>query len=527
MMPSKRDSKSNKTFLVSSIVAEQLISSGLEDNSITIKRTSLEKTRYLKSIIKSDGGTTAISLGSEGESNFGSRDDLSLQILSPLPLIQIQHEEEMYTIVCPKSLDEKRFFSKNELVHLVTNPDFYNEKLYSVMTNTYQWFMSEKELFEILICRFYPPKPPNLSSSESKQYMKSRKNIQMKVMIFIGRWFRKYKDIIITVEELQTIFRELVYIIFKNSTVNEAWVFSHLKEILNKLEISSKVKLDNALRNWEQQIFQRNRDLNTYKIPKNRIPEGILSHFELIFRSLSKEPEILCQQICEMDFENFKSVHPNEMIDSNWTKKESQLLSPNIVYICEVFNRLSKLFTFFVMCHPKKRKQMNKRVEWVVNLAHLLLLNRNFNSAYSVYLSLRNVWLKNYMDLHAKKIKLGSSTLKKLEILKDIFKVDKRQKRLREEQIKSKFPSIPFMGVYLQQILFLGEIEKTFNKEGLVNYKKFKQVNDIMERVLNMKQYPYSFKKSKGIIKLMGSLPNAGDMEDYIAEVYQTLIRSK
>ena len=133
-----------------------------------------------------------------------------------------------------------------------------------------------------------------------------------------------------------------------------------------------------------------------------------------------------------MDFNNFKHVYPNEMIDSNWTKKERQLLSPNISYICDVFNRVSKIFTFYVICHPRKKRKMNKRIEEVLRLAELLIEYRNFNSAYAVYLALRNVWLKNFIDLNSKKIKLSTASKKIFEQLQMIFRVEKRQKYLKE-----------------------------------------------------------------------------------------------
>lgn len=91
-------------------------------------------------------------------------------------------------------------------------------------------------------------------------------------------------------------------------------------------------------------------------------------------------------------------MHPNEIIDSNWSKKEKHVLSPNIVYTIDVFNRLSRLFSFFILCHPKVNL-VHERYEIVVFLAAALLRMNNFNSSYSVYLSLQNIWIKNYVDI--------------------------------------------------------------------------------------------------------------------------------
>ena len=76
------------------------------------------------------------------------------------------------------------------------------------------------------------------------------------------------------------------------------------------------------------------------------------------------------------------------------------------------------------------------------------------------------------------------------------------------------------MGVYLQGILYVGEIEKTYNSDGLVNYSKFKEVNSIMDRVLNVRSYPYNFRLKEDIEKRLRVLPSSDELETQIETTY-------
>lgn len=140
--------------------------------------------------------------------------------------------------------------TKGELIFAITDPFKFHPKLFSLIIDTYQWFMSEKELFEIMLSRISPITPFNLSPSEKEKFKKQQKHIKMKVLIFVREWFKKYRDLVITVEELQTLFRELIYLIYKCSE-SEIWVIEQLKVILRDLELYSKRSLYKALYNRE------------------------------------------------------------------------------------------------------------------------------------------------------------------------------------------------------------------------------------------------------------------------------------
>lgn len=57
------------------------------------------------------------------------------------------------------------------------------------------------------------------------------------------------------------------------------------------------------------------------------------------FGLVEKNPVALCEQLCLFNFTNVNEVFLSELVDNNWTKDNKFLLSPNLLYISEVFDR--------------------------------------------------------------------------------------------------------------------------------------------------------------------------------------------
>ena len=88
---------------------------------------------------------------------------------------------------------------------------------------------------------------------------------------------------------------------------------------------------------------------------------------------------------------------PNELLVTNWSKDKKNDLAPNIIYISESFNRLSRLLTLYIIL-SKDKKEFVRRTDDVVSLSDNLRYLKNFNSAYAVHLAISNYWLQSYME---------------------------------------------------------------------------------------------------------------------------------
>ena len=156
-------------------------------------------------------------------------------------------------------------------------------------------------------------------------------------------------------------------------------------------------------------------------------------------------------------------------------------------------------------------------------MAASLIKMNNFNSAYAVYLALSNVWVKNYVEMA--KIRICPLVLSEFEKIRQIFVIDNRQLELKRLQMSARYPMIPFLGVYLQEILYLCEKEKTTQTStGKINIFKFRTVHKIMEKVLNIKNYPYNFYQDQGTLQLLETLPSSQVLETLVSKKYDILV---
>ena len=159
--------------------------------------------------------------------------------------------------------------------------------------------------------------------------------------------------------------------------------------MLAELELKSTKQLLDGFLAREKKVSDKFGLLKFFKICKDPSCDTIrciVGSFGNIFIGVEKNPQILCEQICLNNFQNIEELLSSELVDLNWTKRDRFFLSPNVLYISEVFDRLSKLLTLYMLLDIPKKKIL-KRIDNVIRVMDILLSMRNFNSAYASFLA--------------------------------------------------------------------------------------------------------------------------------------------
>jgi hypothetical protein len=416
---------------------------------------------------------------------------------------------------------------KFQLIDLMLDPFHYRPTLFSLVVNTYMWYMTDRELFEYLLAKFTGV-PEYMSPTEESNFVETvLKNLRFKIISFLKEWYKKFKDLILTCENLQTIFAEVLLTIYQE-TSDKAWMIKNLEFVLQcKNKESFRVILESRF----QELLGREKKID-YKLKNlaceitlnlQQATEKLYKKFDLFLTVLKNDPIRLAEEVSMFDFENFENLLPNELLVSNWNKGQKKELSPNIVYISEVFNRLSKLLTLYIIT-AKDKKSMVRRTDEVIQLTDNLILVNNFNSAYAVHLAVSNIWLKNYREVAG--VEISSRARPAYEKQKVLFSVNHCQYRLQQEQFRAPFPSIPFLGLYLQQIVFVCERKHTFEKDGSLNVGKFWDIEKILQKITLMKEFPYKFKHSPELQLMLKGIPPTDCSEAIIRFQYDHLMKS-
>lgn len=172
---------------------------------------------------------------------------------------------------------------------------------------------------------------------------------------------------------------------------------------------------------------------------------------DIVLSALRIPPEELAQQITLLDMEIFQKITMDELTSCAWTSKNKGIVTPNIVAFTRRFNHTS-FWTVQEILGPSAAKERAEIITHFIKLGKRLLDLNNLHSLFSVTSALKSASVHR-LD------KTWSCVAKKdrqaFEKLADIFKEDNNWANLREICDKLKLPTIPYLGVYLTDLIYI------------------------------------------------------------------------
>lgn len=209
------------------------------------------------------------------------------------------------------------------------------------------------------------------------------------------------------------------------------------------------------------------------------------SHLELdniIISALRIPPEELASQITLLDFPVFTTIKMDELTSCAWTKKNKVLITPNIVAFTRRFNHTSfwTVQEILTGATPKERAEI---VTHFIKLGKRLLELNNLHSLFAVTSALKSASVHRLDKTWSYVAKKDRQAFEKLA---NIFSEDNNWANLREIIDKLKLPCIPYLGIYLTDLVFI-DLAHPYTKAGLEPEQREFKMNNIL-RVISIYQ---------------------------------------
>lgn len=437
------------------------------------------------------------------------------QILDSIPKL-VENYSKFLSCKVPSIREDqlkKAWLRREELLDLMLDPEKYNSELFTLVIDTYMWYMTDQELFSYLVVK-YCAIPVNINFEEKRVFISMYlSKVRLKILLFLAEWYKKYRDLVLMVKPIEDVFSETLWAMIVH-TEDKKWIKDKIKKVVG---YSEREKFLSNIKERFDDLTKRDNKINENMVKLNQeINDDKLEKYECFFTLLKNESRKLAEQICLFDFDNFQLLLPNELLTTNWSQDKKKEVAPNVMYISEAFNRLTRLLTLHIML-SKDFKEVVRRTDDVIQLSDNLKFLNNFNSAYSVHLAISNRWLKELMEKAG--ISISSRAREAFEKQKATFAIDKGQYKLQQEQFKASYPTIPFLGLYVQQILMVCERKPTTDKNDRINIDKFWDLEAILQKIITTRNYPYeNFRPNSKIQALLRSLPPTKKTEQYISE---------
>ena len=237
-----------------------------------------------------------------------------------------------------------------KLIERLTHEKIQDLTIRYVFLLTYRSFTTPTELLTKLTNRYYVPLPPNLTPSELELFKKNKlAPIQIKVCSVLKNWLEEHY----TADFASTSNNDEASLLV---TQLKALIAAMLKDSAGPWSSKSARALSASLKKKEalHKIAQKKRHLSIVEqgarpswtllelepadlsiCPKVNIKQNITLVQFVFFECDELE---IARQLTLLDFAHFRQIQPRECLGQAWSKKDKDILAPNICAMIEQFN---------------------------------------------------------------------------------------------------------------------------------------------------------------------------------------------
>ncbi|CAG2178053.1 unnamed protein product, partial [Oppiella nova] len=162
-------------------------------------------------------------------------------------------------------------------------------------------------------------------------------------------------------------------------------------------------------------------------------------------------PDDLASQMTLIDLSIFVAIQPQELSSGQWNGTRKYQNSPNVVAFTQRFNRVSFWVIQEILSHKTAKHRAEVAGHFLKVAKRLLDLN-NLHSAFAIKSALSSAPIHRLSKTWELLSRKDKQTFK---LLDDLFADTDNFERLRDHLSSTKTPCIPYLGLYLHDIVYV------------------------------------------------------------------------
>ena len=193
----------------------------------------------------------------------------------------------------------------------------------------------------------------------------------------------------------------------------------------------------------------------------------------------SLDMTVFAEQLTRAEMELYQAIEAREFLKVGWTREDRATRSPHITALIQKFNEFSRWAVTEIVL-PKKAKARAAIIEKFIDCAVALMTLKNFNGVMEIIAALASAEVARLKKTWAR---VSPEKMDSLSYLQLLMAQEKNYKFLRDQLNSATAPCIPYLGVYLSDLVFTNDGNPNYTEEGLINWMKWRQFAGIIRRM--------------------------------------------
>ena len=207
------------------------------------------------------------------------------------------------------------------------------------------------------------------------------------------------------------------------------------------------------------------------------------------------------EQLTLVEHSAYKRITWLELTQQRWTKKNKEKLAPNLCKNSQNFNTISSLVVTSIVSQESIGKRCEKVRRFLLIALHLFALN-NFNGALEILAGLDNTPVAR---LRCTWNAVGTEWVvlrAKLMLL-----LANNHYYLRKELERTPLPCMPYVGMFLTDLIFLEDGNSTTSSDGRINMFKMNGIAATIDNILKYQEASYNIESIPGFARRIFQVP--------------------
>eukprot|EP01121_Diplochlamys_sp_Union-15-3_P008010 TRINITY_DN2091_c0_g1_i5.p1 TRINITY_DN2091_c0_g1~~TRINITY_DN2091_c0_g1_i5.p1 ORF type:complete len:655 (+),score=137.61 TRINITY_DN2091_c0_g1_i5:266-2230(+) len=380
-----------------------------------------------------------------------------------------------------------------KLVERLTSPATYDQKMLFQFLLTYRSFCTTQQLLDLLLKRYTEPKSDDVSQ---EQYGKEMLIIRVRVVMVMKKWLSDYwYDFSDQPEKLKPLLDAVRQTNSSNADELEKLIVEQKKGIAKERVISTK------------------------GAPEALYPKKLFDTPIVDFSITEIHPTEFARQLTIVEYKVYKNIKPSECLKQSWNKPGKEEKAPNILAMIKQFNDVSNWVATQVLKEDKLKKRV-KVITHFVQIAESCKQLNNLNAVLEIISGLCQGSVDRLKHTWAGVHKLAN-VKQSFELLKALVVPTTNYKVMREYLKTVSPPCIPYIGIFLTDLIFVEEGNQDFliDHPHCINFDKRRRLASVIEELTRWQASPYCLQAVPALLSfLIKELPRSWYSEKSLYE---------